>query len=72
MVNDFDPMEIFNSGIFNLNDAAGSLKDAASGDLSNFGQNFLMALIPSPERLGGVLAVATVSVQQHFAQAMCS
>jgi hypothetical protein len=61
MVRDFDPSEILGSGIFSLNDAAGSLQDAASGDLASFGQNLLMALIPSPEKLGGVLAVATVS-----------
>jgi hypothetical protein len=60
IVKDFDPSEILGSGIFSLNDAAGSLQDAASGDLASFGQNLLMALIPSPEKLGGVLAVATV------------
>lgn len=60
MAKDFDPNEIVNSGLFSLKDGGGSMKDAATGGLQNFGSDFLKALIPSPERLGGVIAVATV------------
>jgi len=59
MAKDFDPNEIVNSGLFSLKDGGGSMKDAATGGLQNFGSDFLKALIPSPERLGGVIAVAT-------------
>lgn len=61
LAKDFDPKEIVNSGIFSLKGAQNSMKKLAAGDLQSFGQDLLDALVPSPDKLGAVMAVSRVS-----------
>jgi hypothetical protein len=52
-------MEILNSGIFSLNSADSTFDNLLAGGLTGFGASLLLALVPSPEVLGGVIASAT-------------
>ena len=61
MAGDYDPAEILKSGIFALTEPS-AMDDMLAGGLSGFGASLLLALIPKPEVLGGVIAMARIIV----------